>query len=402
MTSIGWVNKRVGDNRFIAPSIFEEFFSAWILLKPSQAPHNQFVTVKINRNCIELSVRNLKKGYGITDLELEFDPLTLNQVILEKIELLQSLFNRLFIPIDKIYNDRHEIWFSESLFKTLQRSLKFSRTSSHYSPLYTETPFSLTISRERLILDTQKKFRIDGHSSKNFHYSADANSPRHPLLRLTCRSHLEEFEREWSIYSWILATAREAEAPEGLLAPWCLLNVGENKVIYLPIGKPYVYIPLSPEQKRVSISLIKGLINLHSEYLVHGDPKLKNFILLEGKARWFDFGLSVPFGTNLKNCYTYGYQAPEYFTDKERNMVLLDIYALGVTLYEVHYGKRPPYVYDGNNPISKEHLEWCEGLNSFPLANVIKGFMHPLKEKRMTLKQGLEILEEESLPNPVF
>ena len=403
MTVVDWSNKKIGDERYIVPSVFESFYSAWILLKPHSAPNNQFVTVKIDKTCVDLSVRNLKKAYGISILELEFDPLALYQLLLEKIELLQSQYDRLFRPIEKIYRDRDEIWFSDSLLKTLQKSLKWSKNSAYYSSLYTETPFSVSISKNRFILDTKREFPIDGHSSKNFHYSADIKYPNAPLLRLTSRDNNDDFEREWNIYNWILATYRESgSAPEGILIPWCLLTVGQNNIIYLPIGKPYVYIPLSPQQISIAISLIKGLQFLHSECLTHGDPKLKNFVLIDGKAKWFDFGSTAPFGTHLEHCYTQGYQAHEYFTDKDRNMVLLDVYALGVTLYEVHYGKRPPFVYDPFTSPSKKHLEWCELPTSYPLVKVIKGFMHPYKNQRMTLKEGLKVLEEVNRPTQVF
>ncbi len=403
MTTVGWENKKIGSERYIVPSLFSNFYSAWILVKPHIEANNQFVSVKIHKTCVDLSIHHLKKGYGFSVIELEYDPLALYQTLLEKIELIISQYNLLINPLNKIYKNLDEIWYSESLFKTVQKSLKWHSRSSYYSPIYTETPFSLSICQDRCILDTHKEFPIEGHSSKNFHYSADTRYPRAPLIRITSRENTEEFEREWNVYSFILASYRESgEAPEGLLVPWCLLTVGQNKVIYLPIGKAYCYIPLSNQEIPVSISLIKGLLLLHSECLTHGDPKLNNFVLIDGKAKWLDFGSTVPFGTHLEHCYTQGYQAPEYFTDKERNMALLDIYALGVTLYEIHYGKRPPFVYDPFTPSSTKHLEWCELEANIPLVKVIKGFMHPDKNQRMSLKEGLNILEEASRPTQAF
>ncbi|MFN4174062.1 MAG: protein kinase domain-containing protein, partial [Parachlamydiaceae bacterium] len=278
---------------------------------------------------------------------------------------------------------------------------KWQNKSGYFSPLYTETPFSLSICKDRCILDTNRQFLTEGHSSKNFHYSADTRYPRAPLLRITARKNSEEFEREWNIYSYILASYRETgEALEGLMLPWSLLTVGEKKIIYLPIGKPYFFIPLSKEQLAISISLIKGLYTLHSECLAHGDPKLSNFVLIDGKARWLDFGSTVPFGVELNHCYTQGYQAPEYFLTRDRNMALLDIYALGVTLYEIHYGKKPPFIYDPFTLYLPKHAEWCDQSSNIPLVKVIKGFMHPDKDKRMGLKEGLKILEEATAPNP--
>lgn len=403
MTTISWDNKKIGNEKYIVPSPFAEFYSAWILVKSRFEADKHFVSVKIGKNCVDLSIRHLKKAYSISLIELEYDPIALYQILIEKIELIIAQYNRFVIPLNKIYRDLDEIWFTESLFKTVQKSLKWQNKAAYFSPLYTETPFGLSICKDRCILDTKREFLTEGHSSKNFFYSADTRHPCAPLLRITSKkNNSEEFEREWNIYNYILACYRETgEMPEGLMVPWCLLTVGQEKIIYLPIGKPYFFIPLSKEQLSIALSLIKGLMTLHYECLVHGDPKLSNFVLVDGKARWLDFGSTVPFGTNLKHCYTQGYHAPEYFLDRERNMVLLDVYALGVTLYEIHYGRKPPYIYDSFTTFIQKHAEWCSIETDIPIVKVIKGFMNPDKDKRMRLKEGLKILEEANRPTQV-
>lgn len=392
MTAINWCYKKHGDTRYAVPSVFEKYYSAWILLKSLLAPSDhRFVPVSLNGRCVELCARTLKYHYGLKTLELEYDPLALNQLLSSKIALLQAQFMGLYRPFVKLYRD--EVWFADFLLITLQTGLKASSKKNHFSRHETDTPFSITVLPDRVIVNTKKNLLADDTSLKNFRFAADTQSTQEPLIKVTDNASSEEFEREWNTYNFIDATAQENGPPEGLLVPWSLQIINGVKTIYLPLGKRYDFIKQHHQRNEIALALIKGLLFLHHEFMVHGDPKIDNVVFIKGEAKIIDFGSTVPFGSSLDYCYTQGYHAPEYFLEIERNMPLLDIYALGITLYEINYGCRPSFIYTDFKIHSRVHSAWVESPSTDPLERVIKGFTHPDKKMRMALEEGLRILE---------
>ena len=86
--------------------------------------------------------------------------------------------------------------------------------------------------------------------------------------------------------------------------------------------------------------ILKGLIFLHSNGVVHRDIKPDNILLTKNKqnsqiiVKIADFSLAEYFHEKKLNaiCGTPGYMAPEIFTEDEYDEKV-DVYSLGIILY---------------------------------------------------------------------
>jgi len=111
----------------------------------------------------------------------------------------------------------------------------------------------------------------------------------------------------------------------------------------------------SSEIATVGIQIAEGLAELHNNGVVHRDLKPENVMLtVQGKVKLLDFGLALRSGRPLRSsggesgevpslhrpAGTPGYMAPEQHAGKPATP-RIDIFALGVVLYELVAGKRP-------------------------------------------------------------
>ena len=92
------------------------------------------------------------------------------------------------------------------------------------------------------------------------------------------------------------------------------------------------------------VQLCRVIRFLHQRNIIHRDIKLEN-ILLEGKTtpKICDFGWSRVLRDNEQRqtfCGTFEYMAPEIFENEEYGKQV-DIWSLGVILYELFHHKSP-------------------------------------------------------------
>jgi len=89
---------------------------------------------------------------------------------------------------------------------------------------------------------------------------------------------------------------------------------------------------------------------MHKQGLIHRDIKPENILIKEGNIiKICDFGWCVQSdANNMRNtfCGTLEYMAPEMISNKAHNHTL-DIWSLGILLYELVHGKAP---FTGSHP----------------------------------------------------
>jgi len=104
---------------------------------------------------------------------------------------------------------------------------------------------------------------------------------------------------------------------------------------------------LEEEEIRVVMKqVLRGLMYLHSNKLIHRDIKAGNILLnTKGQCKLADFGISKPFENSMNAGKTVigtpYWMAPEIFTDGKHN-TKCDIWSLGITAIEMACG-RPPH-----------------------------------------------------------
>lgn len=94
----------------------------------------------------------------------------------------------------------------------------------------------------------------------------------------------------------------------------------------------------------ITAQVLDGLDYAHRMQTVHRDIKPANILVSrEGQVKLADFGLAEILATNAYagGAGTYAYMAPEDFAEEDRSDHLSDLWAVGVTLYEMLTLQRP-------------------------------------------------------------
>jgi len=108
--------------------------------------------------------------------------------------------------------------------------------------------------------------------------------------------------------------------------------------------------------REVTRQLVSAVRNLHRCGVVHRDIKLHNVLIRQGEVKLIDFGAACAIQETI--CApikgTLGYVPPEVllrasshtFTCEGSALPLLDVFALGVVVYQLLYGRAPFRVHD--------------------------------------------------------
>ncbi len=111
----------------------------------------------------------------------------------------------------------------------------------------------------------------------------------------------------------------------------------------------------------ITAQVLDALDYAHRMQTVHRDIKPANILIArDGDIKLVDFGLAEILATNAYagGAGTYAYMAPEDFAEEDRSDSQSDIWAVGVTLYEMIAGQRPFQVAKVKDPFAwKRALE---------------------------------------------
>ena len=151
------------------------------------------------------------------------------------------------------------------------------------------------------------------------------------------------------------------------VAKWSILYWINNQYIPSPKNN-YIYFNNEdnihwgyelPESQKIKItrSMIRGIQELHSNGVIHGDIKTNNMVLQYTLKKQFvkliDFGMAYSSDTDdlieiVYKCGTVGYRAPEQ--DDYTMCYLSDIYSMGITIIEL---------WNGDIWVDKEDFQGC-------------------------------------------
>ncbi len=144
-----------------------------------------------------------------------------------------------------------------------------------------------------------------------------------------------------------------------------------------------------PERLNLALQLTQALAAVHGRQLVHGDVAPKNVLvdLAQMRLKLCDFGLATrldqPPGIGLQLRGTLDYLAPEQ--TGRTNLAVdhrSDLYALGVTLYELFGGRRP---FQASDPLSLLHAQLAQAprpLQELGVPEALAAIVHKLLAKQ--------------------
>ncbi|KAJ3388357.1 serine/threonine protein kinase [Lobulomyces angularis] len=144
------------------------------------------------------------------------------------------------------------------------------------------------------------------------------------------------------------------------------------------------------EIKPIAKGLVEGLSYIHSKCIIHRDMKLQNILLgLDGEVKIADFGFSKKVeevnGLTTKSIKgTPIYMAPELVKEEEYDH-LVDIWALGIILFELYTG-HPPFnttnIFSLVSLILNDSIVWPAHIST-EFQDLLQGLLQKKKENRL-------------------
>jgi serine/threonine protein kinase len=122
----------------------------------------------------------------------------------------------------------------------------------------------------------------------------------------------------------------------------------------------------------IAVQVLDALDFAHRMQTVHRDIKPANILIgRDGEVKLADFGLAEILATNAYagGAGTYAYMAPEDFAEEDRSDHQSDIWAVGVTLFEMLTGHRPFNVLKVKDPFAWKRV--VESEEPTPLAEFL-------------------------------
>lgn len=140
--------------------------------------------------------------------------------------------------------------------------------------------------------------------------------------------------------------------------------------------------------EEICSDLLSAILYINELGIGHFDIKEQNVVYHDGKAKLIDFGLSdrcYPYISYNRDYYCYGNIAyTESFRDPEisdeYNSIRADLYALGMTIYDIYVYKNPRESYNKRKNTFYPPLNIIENKNPI-LADFIKSCIKPLRHR---------------------
>jgi len=176
------------------------------------------------------------------------------------------------------------------------------------------------------------------------------------------------------------------------------------------------YIMNNPNEKLVNINcdlyfyykqIIEAINYIHNLHIAHLDLKLENIMInvITKTVKLIDFGESrICINNKLNGIHgTIPYIAPEEFTDKEYDPFKIDIWALGIILYDILYiqfpwkiAKKTDFKYKRFVTLYNDNFDKClpSPIPCDILLNILKNTLNPNPEQRYNIGQ---IIKETTL-----
>jgi serine/threonine protein kinase len=196
------------------------------------------------------------------------------------------------------------------------------------------------------------------------------------------------FHQEGELLEWlgrqdgVVPLLRRVTDPPALVFAWAA--GGSLRDVIHPRGFGARAEPLpAAAVRRIGLDLCAALGRLHDRGVYHRDVKPANVLLAEnGRAVLADFGIaargdpprSLPGGWIEQDIGTLGYAAPELLRDPSAAGPGLDIYALGVTLYEALTCRLP---HDMSATDTERTFRWRLTRGAPPIALGARGWNGP-------------------------
>ena len=239
----------------------------------------------------------------------------------------------------------------------------FFITAGIYKPTFTTNNFYKMDDFVPVLINNKPKIIGEGRFSKVYLFKNKNNDLYYALKRILVSKILESgndiniIKREINIHSRLshenvvqFYSVKEEINEVSILLEYC-----KNGSIFELIDKngfdeykTYTYFS----------QVVNAIYFLHKNNLVHRDIKPENILLNSDKIKLCDFGWCCETNTNNRNsfCGTFEYMAPEIINELPYGKPV-DIWALGILLYEFYYGVSPFNSNKENEEQNKEIID---------------------------------------------
>ncbi|EGR33161.1 protein kinase domain protein [Ichthyophthirius multifiliis] len=151
-----------------------------------------------------------------------------------------------------------------------------------------------------------------------------------------------------------------------------------------------------PEVRKIAQQLVQALYYLHSNRIIHRDMKPQNILIsANGVVKLCDFGFARALSTNTQVLTSIKgtplYMAPELVKEQPYNHTV-DLWSLGVILYELFVGQPPFYtnsIYKLIDLIIKDPVKYPDNMSP-EFKDFLKGLLNKQPSERQDWPQLLE------------
>ena len=287
-----------------------------------------------------------------------------------------------------------------------------------------QPPITMSVAKKKRVYRTSVLAPYEGCSMFLLHRGGTDNEPRYVyrvekddvtvvFKATTCFNSNKESVRQIKEEFYLCKRAYES-ARDGVVKPISCEEIEDKKMGRFYFEAVYEYggenllIALKNSDAEEIMNVMAGFANtmalLESKHIFHSDIKPANIVISSGVVKVLDFGVAMSFDhktsmfttKDLKGA-TLLYLAPEILEGKSSEPTAVDVYAWGITLYQLLTGRTENELIDDLDTRRKDHKTFLKNAMNLKIKRDPSG---AVKNKAMDILP--KVLDYEPKKRPTF